>query len=84
MVSAGLLSATAKAWAWNERSDGLKKRRSVLAVRPEGPCNNPSIFHAARASEDRAVKADQQSAPRSLCKKPGTRNMSMLSIKVVR
>jgi hypothetical protein len=84
MLSAGLLSATAKACAWNVRFQALRSDAACFAVRPEDPCNNLSIFNAARASKDRAVKAEQQSAPHRLRKQPGTRNISTLSIKVVR
>jgi hypothetical protein len=84
MVGAGLLSATAKACAWNVRPETLKSGAACVAVRAEDLFNNPDIFHAARASADRGVKAEQQSSPRRMCKKPFARNIFTLSIKVMR
>jgi hypothetical protein len=84
MVGADLLSAATKACAWNMRPEALKGGAACLAVRLESPCNNPSAFQAARGPADRAVKAEQQSAPRRMREKPVARNMFTLSIKVVR
>jgi len=84
MVSAGLLSATAKTCASKARPEIVKSDATNFAVRAEGLFNNLSIFNATRASTDRAVKAEQQSSPRRMRKKPGTGNMSMPSTKVVR
>jgi hypothetical protein len=83
MVSAGLLSAVAKARARNVRPETLKSGAG-FAVRAKGLFNNLSTFHAAGASADRAVKAEQPSAPCRMCKMPATRKTPMLSIKVMR
>jgi hypothetical protein len=81
MLSAGLLSATAKACAWNLRFEALRSDAACFAVRPEGLRNNPTLLAHLKTTPSRP----SNKALRAGCgKRLGTRNISMLSIKVVR
>jgi hypothetical protein len=66
MMSAGLLSATAKTCARYMQPENLKSGATCFAARAESLFDNLGIFHAARASAGRADKAEQRNAPRRM------------------
>jgi hypothetical protein len=84
MMSAGLLSATAKTCAWYMQPENLKSGATCFAVRAQSLFDNLSIF--SRGSRIRWPRRQSRATKRSApdVKMPVTRNIPMLSTKVMR